>query len=44
MIGSSEDLAPFVRRPRRMRSRHGAVWHHPAGDHCFVLEAEEVER
>lgn len=32
------------RRPRRVWSRHGAFWHHPAGDHCFVLEAEEVER
>jgi hypothetical protein len=32
------------RRPRPVRSRRQAFWHHPAGDHCFVLEAKEVER
>ena len=23
---------------------HAPYWHHPAGEHCFELEAEEVER
>lgn len=23
---------------------HAPYWHHPAGEHCFSLEAEEVER
>jgi hypothetical protein len=24
--------------------RDSSFWHHPAGDHCFQLEAEEAER
>lgn len=24
--------------------RHGNVWHHPAGEHCFELETDSVTR
>lgn len=24
--------------------RHATFWHHPAGEHCFALETEEVQR
>ena len=26
------------------RRGHRLLWHHPEGEHCFELEAEEVER
>lgn len=32
------------REPRRSWRRHATFWHHPAGDHCFELEAERLER
>ena len=32
------------RAPEWVRQGHRMFWHHPAGDHCFALEAETVER
>lgn len=28
---------------RRSTYRHGTYWQHPAGDHCFELEAQQEE-
>lgn len=32
------------REPRGYRQRQDSFWHHPAGEHCFEVEAEDVER
>lgn len=31
-------------RQRFVIRRHNVSWHHPAGEHCFELEVEEVGR
>jgi hypothetical protein len=43
LCATFETEAP-AQDPRWPRRRHGPFWHHPAGDHCFELEAEAVER